>query len=168
VVTPKEVVPKPKVSPKKQEVKDNHQSEKEPSLKKKSAPKKKTIPKKKPTKQKSVSSSVKSKLQQLQEEVEECRKRGVTRKKSPRKTSTPPKTVYDKVYSHINGIANLLPERFRHDTQKISDLKRMSLGIHKKVVGVFEMNETLAEKGKIALKQKFKDINKRILANDNK
>ncbi len=109
-----------------------------------------------------------SKLEALQKEVEECRKRGTTRKSAKKKTPTIPKTVYDKVYGHINAIANLLPERFRDDPQKINQLKRVSLSIHKKVVSVFEMNETLAEKGKGTLKQKFKDITKRIEANDNK
>ncbi|MFC4633520.1 hypothetical protein ACFO3O_06355 [Dokdonia ponticola] len=121
-----------------------------------------------PIKKKTKSTSVQSKLQALQEEVEECRKRGATRKSTKKKTPSIPKTVYEKLYSHINAIANLLPEPFRDDPEKISDLKKMSLAIHKKVVVVFELNETLAEKGKLDLKQKFKDITKRIQTNDSK
>ncbi|MFC4636627.1 hypothetical protein ACFO3O_22170 [Dokdonia ponticola] len=124
--------------------------------------------KKKSTNKKSKPTGLQGKLQALQEEVEECRKRGAIRKSPKKKTTTIPKTMYEKVYSHINAIANLVPERFRDDKQKIAEVKRMSLHIHKKVVGVFQMNETLAEKGKVALKQKFKDITKRIEANDNK
>lgn len=107
-------------------------------------------------------------LKALQKEVEECRKRGATRKNTKKKTPSIPKTVYDKVYSHINAIANLLPERFKDDPEKLGELKKMSLAIHKKAVVVFELNETLAEKGKLALKEKFKSMNQKLKTDDNK
>ncbi|GGG35953.1 hypothetical protein GCM10011344_41080 [Dokdonia pacifica] len=147
-------------TPKKQTTSTPKKEKKKTDAKKVKAPKK-------PIKKKSATPTL-SKLEALQAEVEECRKRGATRKTTKKKTPAIPKTVYDKVYSHINAIANLLPDRFRNDSQKINDLKRMSLGIHKKVVGVFELNENLAEKSKVALKQKFKDITKRIKTNDSK
>ncbi len=156
VVTPKQEISTRKVIPKKQDSKNNQESKKKPPSKKKSQ--NKTF----------STSSTKDKLQALQEEVEECRKRGKARKSTAKKTPRIPKTVYDKVHNHINAIANLLPERFKDDPEKISDLKKMSLNIHKKVVSVFEMNETLAEKGKLALKEKFKSMNQKIKTDDSK
>ena len=155
VVTPEKRTRQKKETPKKEVITKN--------TSKSSSAKKDT-----PVKKKAKSTSVQSKLQALQEEVEECRKRGATRKSTKKKMPSIPKTVYEKVYSHINAIANLLPEPFRDDPEKISDLKKMSLAVHKKVMVVFELNETLAEKGKLALKQKFKDITKRIQTNDSK
>lgn len=97
-------------------------------------------------------------LEDLQKEVEECRKRGASRK-NRKMTPSIPKTIYDKIYSHLNAIANLFPDRFREDEQKVAQLKRVSLGTHKKLVSLFEMNEALAEKGRSELKQKFKKMN---------
>ncbi|MFC4635698.1 hypothetical protein ACFO3O_17435 [Dokdonia ponticola] len=147
--------PKPKIGKKNKKV-----------VVKKTETQKKTS-KKKPIKKKPAIPTL-SKLEALQKEVEECRKRGATRKGAKKNTPTIPKTVYDKVYGHINAIANLLPDRFKEDPEKVAALKRVSLQIHKKVVGVFEMNETLAEKGKLALKEKFKSMNQKIKTDDNK
>ena len=185
VVSSKEVVKPTQVAVKKEVAKPKQTTLKKKVVKKRKAPsskkenskihtpkkqevKSKQVKKKSTNKKNKPATPALSKLEALQKEVEECRKRGATRKNPKKKTTTIPKTMYEKVYNHINAIANLVPERFRDDKQKIAEVKRMSLHIHKKVVGVFQMNETLAEKGKVALKQKFKDITKRIEANDNK
>lgn len=122
---------------------------------------KKETPKKKPQPKAPSKTTTKEILKALQEEVEECRKRGATRKDKKKKTPSIPKTVYDKVYSHINALVNLMPDSFKDDPEKLSQIKRMSLGMYKKVISSYNLNQVLAEKGKKQLKTKFKAISKK-------